>query len=166
MTSSPSGWQGRRGRVKDAEGAAQRQVLDANERPEESRLRGHAAAPGRVPAKDPQARTCHTRCDSGPATQQGAASQVGGDTAAGEVGGGPSLVAGSRSPSRRVRVPSRVDHSAPGRCSRAQQALHADSGWSLVVGAMLAKAWWISISRHWCHRWCAQRRWLQPACAA
>jgi len=40
----------------------------------------------------------------------GAASQVGGDMAAGDEGGGPSLVAGSRSPPRRVRVPSCEDH--------------------------------------------------------
>jgi len=81
------------------------------------------------------------RCD----LIMGAALRVGGDMAAGVVGGGPSLVAGSRSPSRRGRVPLRDDHRAHGSSSQTQQALHTDSGWTLVVGATSAN--WSSISR-------------------
>jgi len=69
----------------------------------------------------------------------GAAPQVGGDMAAGVVGVGPSLVEGSRTSSRRVRVPLRDDHRARGSSSQAQQGVAAD-GW-LDLGGEVWR-WW------------------------
>jgi len=66
--------------------------------------------------------------------------EVGGELwAAGVVGGGPSLVAGSRSPSRQVRVPLRDDHRAPGSSSQAQQGVAADG--RLGLGGWVWR-WW------------------------
>ena len=44
-----------------------------------------------------------------------------------------------------------------GRFCAAQQALHTDSGWALVVGVSLA------LMGRW---WCSRRLWLAAACAA
>ena len=75
------------------------------------------------------------RCD----LIMGAASQVGGDMAAGDVVGGPSLVVGSRSPSRRVRVPLRDGHRARGSSSQMQQGVAADGRLGLGGGVW---RWW------------------------